>query len=470
VKNGFANRRRIAADAVAVIASVAGASALIALLDSLAPVVGLSSIYLLAVLFVAIRRGLGAAVVTAVLAALVFNFFFLRPRYQLTIAESRDVAALIVMLIAALVVGRLAATSRARAEEAEDRAQLAAARQREAMIIARAASSLLEGRELDPQLARIGEAVNATSGGALRLAFSSAPSHGPGESAVPLPSEGRAAWLYATAATGWRPADVERLATSLARLVDLAVDRSRSNARAAEAEAARRADVAKTAVLHAISHDLRSPLTAIRTASEGLAAGGLDPEDERGLLAAIEEESERLTGLVDDLLDLSRIQADAVGPRSDWCDLGDVAATAAAQVRRRRGDHPISIELPPDLPLIRADPSQLERVLANLIENAVKFSPPHEPVRVTGGAGARKVTVRVIDRGPGIPASQRAAVFEPFFRGRRGDNRGSGLGLAICRGFVEANGGELALQADTGLGTAFAVSFPLAEQPAPVPR
>jgi two-component system, OmpR family, sensor histidine kinase KdpD len=132
---------------------------------------------------------------------------------------------------------------------------------------------------------------------------------------VPLPSEGRAAWLYATEAAAWRPADVERLATSLARLVDLAVERSRSNARAAEAEAARRADVAKTAVLHAVSHDLRSPLTAIRTASEGLAAGGLAPEDERGLLAAIDEESERLTGLVDDLLDLSRIQADAVGPR-----------------------------------------------------------------------------------------------------------------------------------------------------------
>src|SRR5262249_42074443 len=161
-------------------------------------------------------------------------------------------------------------------------------------------------------------------------------------------------------------------------------------------------------------------------------------------------------------------------PRSDWCDLADVAASAAAQVRRRQGDHPISIELPSDLPLIRADPSQLERVLANLIENAVKFSPPHEPVRVTGGGGARRgtgggiVTWRLIDRGPGIPASQRAAVFEPFFRGRRGDNRGSGLGLAICRGFVEANGGELALHADTGRGTAFAVSFPLAEQPAPV--
>jgi two-component system, OmpR family, sensor histidine kinase KdpD len=128
----------------------------------------------------------------------------------------------------------------------------------------------------------------------------------------------------------------------------------------------------------------------------------------------------------------------------------------------------LAIELPADLPLIRADPSQLERVFTNLIENAVKFSPPDTPVRVTGGAGAAKVTVRVIDQGPGIPASQRSSVFEPFFRGRRGPNAGSGLGLAICRGFVEANGGRITLQADSGQGTAFAVSFPLVEQPVPV--
>jgi two-component system sensor histidine kinase KdpD len=468
LSNRFGNRRRIALDTIHVVVSITAASLLIALLDPIAPIAGLTSIYLLAVLFVAIRRGLGAAVATALLAALVFNFFFLRPRYHLTIAEPRDVVALVVLVIAALVVGRLAATARRRADEAELRAHLATAREREAIILAEAAAALVEERELDRQLAGIGHAVKSASAPALRLGFGSAPDAGPGESAIPLPSDQRAAWLYSTVSAGWRRPDLERLATSLARLVDLAVERERTSARAAEAEAARRADVAKTAVLHAISHDLRSPLTAIRTASEGLAAGELDADDERELLQVIEEESDRLTRLVDDLLDLSRIQADAVGPRSDWCDLADVVASAAAQVRRRGGDHPLSIELPPDLPLIRADPSQLERVFANLIENAVKFSPATEPVRVTGGVGAAKVTVRVIDRGPGIPASQRTEVFEPFFRGRRGENRGSGLGLAISRGFVEANDGQIALQIGDGRGTAFAVSFPRVEQPASV--
>jgi two-component system, OmpR family, sensor histidine kinase KdpD len=451
---------------LSVIGSIAAASLVVAALKPVAPVPGLSSVYLLAVLFVAIRRGLGAAVATALLAALVFNFFFLKPLYHLTIAQSRDAVALAVLLIAALVVGRLAATARQRTEEAEVRAELAAARQREAVILADAASALAAGDDLERQLAGIAHAVESAGGSDVRLGFSSAPRAERAEAALPLPSETRPAWLYATGSAGWRQGDLERLATSLARLVDLAVERDRTRARAAEAEVARRGDVAKTAVIHAISHDLRSPLTAIRTASQALSAGGLSPHDERELLAAVEEESQRLARLVDNLLDLSRIQAGAVEARSDWCDLADVAASAAAQVRERYGDHPISIELPPDLPLIRADPSQLERVFANLIENAVKFSPPGEPVRITGGVGPAKLTVSVVDRGPGIPRSRRAAVFEPFFRGRRGEQQGSGLGLAICRGFVEANGGEISLHADTGRGTAFAVSFPLVEQPA----
>jgi two-component system sensor histidine kinase KdpD len=139
-------------------------------------------------------------------------------------------------------------------------------------------------------------------------------------------------------------------------------------------------------------------------------------------------------------------------------------ASAAAHLRT---EHPIEFSLPTDLPLVRADAAQLERVFSNLLENAVKFSPPGEPVRVTGGTGAGAVTVRVIDHGRGIPSQLRARVFEPFFRGRRGDGSGPGLGLAICRGFVEANGGRIVLQSEAQRGTSFAVSFPLEQQPSP---
>src|SRR5205823_9451198 len=130
--------------------------------------------------------------------------------------------------------------------------------------------------------------------------------------------------------------------------------------------------------------------------------------------------------------------------------------------------HPISLELPAELPLVRADHAQVERVFANLIENAVHHSPPDLPVRITGGVGGGLVTVRVIDRGRGVPAGERARIFEPFVRGGR-SGRGSGLGLAIARGFVEANGGRITLQSGVTAETSFAVAFPLVRQPAPAP-
>ncbi len=154
-------------------------------------------------------------------------------------------------------------------------------------------------------------------------------------------------------------------------------------------------------------------------------------------------------------------------PRADWCDLHDVVASAAAHLPPT---HQIEFALPADLPLVRADASQLERVFSNLLENAIKFSPAQAPVRVSGGATGGRVTVRVTDQGRGIPTQYRAQVFEPFFRGRGESGSGSGLGLAICRGFVEANGGRILLQAGAEGGTSFAVSFPIVAQPAPAPR
>jgi two-component system sensor histidine kinase KdpD len=219
-------------------------------------------------------------------------------------------------------------------------------------------------------------------------------------------------------------------------------------------------------ILHAVSHDLRSPLTSIRTAAAGLREQGTTADDRIALIDAIEAESDRLTRLIGNLLDLSRIEAGAVHPRTDWCDLLEVISTAISNTRDDHTQRRIQIELNGELPLVRADASQLERVFSNLIENALRFSPNDQPVHISGGVGAGKVTVRVVDGGPGVPVSQRNAIFKPF---HTGDQReGAGLGLAICKGFVEANGGELRLQADSPDGTAFAVSFPLVEQPATV--
>jgi two-component system sensor histidine kinase KdpD len=285
------------------------------------------------------------------------------------------------------------------------------------------------------------------------------------ELVVPLRTRTRPAWLYVSRDASLGRAELERLAEPLGRLVDVALERERVAEQAAEAEAAQRADAARTAILRAISHDLRSPLTAITTAGSALRAPVSEAERAE-LLDVIGGEGARLAKLVADLLDLSKIEAGAVAPLTDWCDLADVVASAIAGVA-----WPIELALPPGLPLVRADAAQLERVFSNLIENAVKFSPPGVPVRVSALAAGGRVTVRVVDAGAGIPAPERGRVFEPFFRGRDrgsgGQAGGSGLGLAICRGFVEANGGQIALGSERG-GTSFAVSFPAAPAPAPV--
>jgi two-component system sensor histidine kinase KdpD len=461
--------RTVALAAVEALAAVALATGLVALLDLAAPVAGLGVVYLLAVLLLAIRRGELAALATALLSVLALNYFFIAPVHRLTISESENVVALGVLLIAALVVGRLASASRERAAEADERARVAAARERDATMLAAAASSVLEGTGLDAQLENIERSLAAGGEGQrVRVELSPVPSAGEGELVVRLGAQLRSGWLYAPAGAGWERSDLKRIGDALGRLIDVALERDRVAAQAAETEAARRADVLKTAVLHAISHDLRSPLTAITTAAGGLAAGAVGERDRRELVAVIEDEAARLSRLIDDLLDLSRIEAGALDRREDWCDLHDVVGSAVRQARARHADVVVDVQLPAELPLVRADGAQLERVFANLIDNAVRHTPPGTRVRVTGGAGSGLVTVRVIDRGRGVPQGQRAQIFEPFFRGRAKGGGGSGLGLAICRGFVQANGGRIVLQSGTPGETTFAVSFPLVAQPAPV--
>jgi two-component system, OmpR family, sensor histidine kinase KdpD len=455
------------AAAVEVVAAIAIATGAIALLQSTAPAAGLGIVYLLAVLTLAIRRGEIPALITSILSVLTLNYLFITPRYELQIGHSQDVVELAVLLIAAVVVGRLASVARRRAGEAEDRALLATAHKREAELLADTAAAIVATGSLDEQLERVGRCIAAACGAErARVVLDRPASPQSGEEVVTLPSRRKKALLYLSSDGSHDRELVRRLATPIAGLIDVAVEREEVAERSADAEAASRAEVAKTAILHAISHDLRSPITAVATAASALRTSQLSDADRAGLIAAIESESARLARLVGDLLDLSRIEAGAVAPQPDWCDVADVAMSAAGRFHHTCQ---IVFNVPSDLPLVRVDAVQLERVFSNLIENAVKFSASDSPVEITGGAGPAWVTIRVVDSGPGIPREQRRHIFEPFFRGRRGGS-GSGLGLAICRGFVEANGGRIVVQSNAGSGTSFAVSFPIPAEPvAPEP-
>ena len=254
----------------------------------------------------------------------------------------------------------------------------------------------------------------------------------------------------------------EEAEAAFRELREVTEERERLAAEALEAEALRRSDAMKTALLRAVSHDLRSPLMAILTSAGALAHGelSLDPDDRRELAETILGEAERLDRVVSNLLDLSRLQAGAAVPEpGDW-PVDDLVLQALDGVE---SGSRVEVVLPDDSPLVHADLHQTERVVANLVENALRYSPPDEPVRVQVRQTGSEVLVRVVDHGPGIPSGEADRIFEPFQRGSlRVPTRGAGLGLAISRGFAEANGGKVWVESHQGQGATFVLALPLA--------
>jgi two-component system, OmpR family, sensor histidine kinase KdpD len=254
----------------------------------------------------------------------------------------------------------------------------------------------------------------------------------------------------------------EEAEAALAALREVTAERERLAEEALEAEALRRSDALKTALLRAVSHDLRSPLMAILTSAGALAHGelSLPAADRHELVETILGEAERLDRIVRNLLELSRLQAGAAAPEpGDW-PIDDLVLEALDSVE---SGSRVEVVLPDDSALVHADPHQTERVVANLVENALRYSPPEETVRVEVRRTASEVLVRVVDHGPGIPSGEADRIFEPFQRGSlRVPMRGAGLGLAIARGFAEANGGHVWVESHVGQGATFVLELPLA--------
>ncbi len=236
---------------------------------------------------------------------------------------------------------------------------------------------------------------------------------------------------------------------------------SRRRSEAIEAEALRRSNTVKTAVLRSVSHDLRSPITAIMTTSEVLESSGaaLSGAERDELLGSIGLQVRRLDRLVSNLLDLSRLEAGAASPVPELWTIDGLVARALEVLGA--DSERIEVAIPHDSPPISVDPTQLEHVLVNVLENALKFSAPTDVVEVSAQHAGDDVVVRVVDHGPGIPAHEQTQIFEPFSRGTSADGqRGSGLGLAIARGFAQVNGGRVWVESQPGRGSAFMLTFP----------
>ncbi|HVY78363.1 MAG TPA: ATP-binding protein [Solirubrobacterales bacterium] len=242
---------------------------------------------------------------------------------------------------------------------------------------------------------------------------------------------------------------------ALAELEALTRERDRMQAEAVEAEAVRRSDELKTVLLRSISHDLRTPLTSIIAGGTALGSGTLTSEERAELSEGIVGEGRRLSRLVENLLDISRLEAGKAEPHRGPVDLAEVLEAARQGQAKTQS---IRLAVDAELPMVDADAAQLERAFANLLENAVRYG-NGRPVSVRSRLVGANIVVRVVDQGPGIPEKDWERIFEPFQHGETA-SAGSGLGLAIARGFIEANGGEIAVESLPGQGTSFVVTLP----------
>jgi two-component system, OmpR family, sensor histidine kinase KdpD len=444
--------------------AVALATAAIYPLKQIATPASLSVVYLPAVLLVSAYWGLGLGLATSLLSAAAFNFFHLPPTGQLTIADSRNWFALAAFVVVAAVVSTIAELARTRALEAERGRS-------EADLAAELARALLTGSATPEALAaaarRIAKAL-AIPSAAIELGTVHGDERRRALALKDAQGAQIATLLVPFSLDGTTLARLRRqVAPALGALVAIALRRDAIQAEAVETAALRKSDDVKTALLRAVSHDLRTPLTTIVAAGHALGTGSIMPEERTELSAAVVDEGTRLASLVDKLLDLSKLQAGRATPRLDWVSLEDVVIAASEGAGNGRGE--IRVTIDPDVPAIRADAAQLERAFANLLENARRYS-GDAPVSVHALRSGARVVIRVVDQGPGIKAAEQERIFEPFYRaGRPGADRwtGSGLGLAIVKGFVEANGGTIAVESLPGQGTSFVISLPLGDE-APV--
>jgi two-component system sensor histidine kinase KdpD len=441
---------------LAAVLSVAAITGVIFPLRHAVPAVSTGVLYLLGVLLVSSYWGLALGLITSLASATAFNFFHIPPYGHFTISNPQNWVALGVFFAAAVVASTLAHAARVRTLEAEERG-------READLAADLARLILGSSDSAEGLPRAAGRIADTVGlesAAIELNWEGSDER---RVAIPLVDDGaRVGTLLVPRGltTAQRARLDERVVPPLTAVVAAALRRAQLEDQVVETRALRRSDELKTALLRMVSHDLRSPLTAIRTAALGVGSPTLAQPDREEIAAVIADESERLSRLVDNLLDLSRLEAGTAEPNRDWCSIDEVVRSAASGIADPAAQ--LDIALDADLPLLQADSGQLERALVNVLENAVRHS-SGQPVSVRAHASARRVIVRVTDRGPGIAKADLQRIFDPFYRADGEPGKGSGLGLAIARGFVEANGGRLRAQSLPDQGAAFLFDLPLPE-------
>jgi two-component system sensor histidine kinase KdpD len=494
---------------------LAGASLVVWILEEVVGVDDASSAYLLAVVAAAVSAGTAAAVLASVGAFLLYDFLFTSPIHSLLVADPEEWLTLLLLLFVGVVVGRLAAGQR-------ERADAAARREREAIATFRISHTLASSRSTAdalPELVGIlagesqfhrvwiglggddaSERTRADSGAGSRPSFAMAsvlhrrPGDEPAEW-VRVHAGGRverfsgderihrvfidsgatrlgSIWAARRADAGRPTREETRLLSGAADQIARGLERDGLAGEAVDAEIARRSDALKTALLESVSHDLRTPLAAIRAAAGGLADADVpwQPDEARSVAASIDRDAERLSALVTNLLDLSRIEGGALHPDRQPFVLADLVAYAIDRLQPQLDGRNVTADIPADLPLVLIDPVHLDQALQNLLENAVRHSPATARIRISAHGESGRVVLVIEDGGPGVPDELLPRLFERFFRvvrPREGSRHGTGIGLTVVRGLIESSGGSVtARRSELG---GLAIEIVLAVAPPAVP-
>jgi two-component system sensor histidine kinase KdpD len=469
-----------------------------------------SPVYLVAVVVAASVLGTWAAVATSGVAFLVYDFLFTTPRFTLAVSDPAEWLSLLLFLIVAVVIGRLASLQRERAEEADRRVRegvaLVAMSRDVAMATTfeEAAAEIALRLQADAEMDEVWVEAAEAPGQAVAWTGTRPPADpGPPWSLVRSEADVSSEWIRlhdgATAVAGgegsiahyvvsidsgddtagWihatRGPEAPRPGRGARRLLVLAADqlaiahlRDALHAELTAIEVARQSDALRGAILDSVSHDLRTPVASIRALAGGLAdaASDLDPASVKATAEKIDAEGERLGGIVNGLLDMGRIQSGAIRPDLHPYDIAELVETTLRHHPADRTGRGVEVSVPDDLPPVLADAVLIDVALGNVVDNAAAHTPTDARIRVSARAAEPGwVVITVDDAGPGVPVDALPHLFDRFYRvraGQEGSRHGMGLGLAIAKGFVEAMGGTVEAEASELGGLGIRISLPVA--------
>jgi two-component system sensor histidine kinase KdpD len=466
-------------------------------------------VFLLGIAFVGYRFSSGPAIFASVLGVLVFDFFFVPPQLSFAVSDTQYAITFAVMLAIGLIISTLTAQLRGQLAMSQQLERRTSALFRLTRQMTEISGLEFLVRSAGQQLAEIfsGEVVifvrdQPKSDLTLRYGRETAIARqdvntivaqwvadhdqlaGAGTDTLP-----NATALFAPligsqrtlGAVGIRPADPERfqdpeqrrLFETCASLIALSLERDQSVLEAHEAKLHAETEQLRSSLLSSVSHDLRTPLAAIAGASSTLLANALPEKARRELLQSIIDESHRMTRLVENLLDMTRLQAGAVVLNKQWHVLEEIVGSARTRLRHELDQHDVRVALGADFPLISVDGMLLEQVFVNLLENAARYTPPGSRIDISADKRADSVVIRVADNGPGLPQGMETRVFDKFVRGTAGHpvdrRRGVGLGLTICRSILEVHGGKIEARNRPAGGAEFVLTLPCREAPPAIP-